>query len=105
MLVNKTPHQIVIRLDAGDVTSPATLPAARVAVGNVELSPVDGIPVSAQVFGAVENLPESAPDTWYIVSVIVAQALPERRDLLRPDTGPDAIRENGQIVAVRRLVQ
>jgi hypothetical protein len=105
VLINKTPHQIVIRLESGDVTIPATLPAARVAVGNVELQPVDGIPVSAQQFGAVENLPEPTPNTWYVVSVIVAQALPERHDLLRPDSGPDAIRENGQIVAVRRLVR
>ena len=104
MLINKTPHPIVIRLESGDITIPATLPAARVAVQNVEHLPVDGIPVSAQVFGAVENLPESTTDTWYIVSVIVASELPERHDLLRPDSGPDAIRENGQIVAVRRLV-
>jgi len=105
MLINKTPHQIVIRLENGDVTIPATLPAASVASENVELQPVDGIPVSAQRFGAAENLPESTPGIWYIVSAIVAQALPERHDLLRPDTGPDAIRENGQIVAVRRLVR
>ena len=35
-------------------------------------------------FGEVENLPEPKPDTYYIVSALVAQACPERDDLLIP---------------------
>lgn len=57
-------------------------------------------------YGAVTGLPDPQPGHAYIVSMMVAQALPDRADLLVPGTGPadEAIRQDGQIVAVTRLI-
>jgi hypothetical protein len=61
-----------------------------------------GIPIVRQHFGQIENLPEPTDGVIYITSSLVAQAA-QRVDVVSPDTGPTAIRENGQIVAVRGL--
>ena len=56
--------------------------------------------------GKVIGLPEPQEDTYYIVSAMVAQAVPERTDVYAPDTGDTAIRDKkGNIVQVTRLVQ
>jgi hypothetical protein len=52
----------------------------------------------------VEGLPEPEDGVIYITSSLVAGKLPSRPDVLAPDTGPTAVRdENGHIVAVNRL--
>lgn len=59
-----------------------------------------------QSFGAVVGLPEPQEGTIFVVSAVVLSALKgSRPDVYGPDTGPDAIRENGQVIAVRGLVQ
>ena len=69
---------------------------------HAKIEHVDTVRVS---YGEIEGLPDPAPDTIYIVSAIVAQAA-MRADVLSPDTGPTAIRdENGQIEAVRRFIR
>lgn len=57
-------------------------------------------------YGSITGLPDPQAGQYYIVSMMVAQALPDRADLLVPGTGPadEAIRDNGQIVAVTRLI-
>lgn len=102
-LVNLTPHQIIIRPDnAPEIVVPPTAPATRCAVTSVSAGTVNGIPLVRQEFGQVENLPAPIPDVVYIVSTLVAQRA-QRADVASPDTGPTAIRENGQVVAVRNL--
>jgi hypothetical protein len=102
-LINLTPHKIVVRPGAGaDIVIEPTAPTARMAVKSVIGTPIDGIPVTRQEFGAIENLPEPQAGTVFIVSTLIASAV-KRPDVLSPDTGPTAIRENGQIVAVRGL--
>jgi len=66
------------------------------------------IPVVRTTYGEVEGLPEPQPNTYYIVSIIVAQALRgERDDLLYPDTGPGSVcrDQDGRIVGVRFLAK
>jgi hypothetical protein len=64
-----------------------------------------GVRLVRQTTGQVSGLPEAQPDTIYIVSGMVLAAMNgSRPDVVAPDTGPDAIRENGQIVAVRGFV-
>lgn len=66
------------------------------------------IPVFVREFGEITGLPESAEGVIYITSALVAQEAAKRgrRDVLAPDTGPSAVRdENGHIVAVRGLVR
>ena len=106
MFMNLTPHPLNV-LDANGVEHvfmPTTL-AARVAVSVEAREPVEGFRVSSQSFGEVENLPAQEGVT-YIVSALVLSALKgSRSDVVAPDTGPTAIRENGQIKAVRGFVQ
>jgi len=57
------------------------------------------VPTVRKSFGAVTGLPDPAPDTLYIVSQIVFDALPGRNDLIVPSDvvrGPD-----GQVIGCR----
>lgn len=107
MFINLTPHSLNV-LDAQGVENifiPTTL-AARVAVSVEVREPIEGFRVSSQSFGEVENLPAQQEGVTYIVSALVLAALKgSRQDVVAPDTGPTAIRENGQIKAVRGFVQ
>jgi hypothetical protein len=51
--------------------------------------------------------PSPQPGVYYLVSSRVAShpALRGRQDVLSPDTGPTAFRQNGQIIAVTRLAR
>jgi hypothetical protein len=77
---------------------------ARLVPRTADAGPADGFPVVFCFPGIVEGLPEYVMGTYLIVSSMVAQH-PDiaitRPDVLAPNTGPTAIRENGQIVAVR----
>ena len=73
---------------------------ARCSVATEKATEIDGIPVNRSVFGQVLGLPEPVEGTIYIVSTLVAQQA-RRPDVVSPDTGPTAIREGGQVVAVR----
>lgn len=99
--VNLTPHALTIE-------GLGTLPSrgvARCAALREETQPLAGIRLVRQTFGEVQGLPAPQADTTYIVSALVLGALRgSRPDVVAPDTGPDAIRENGQIVAVRGFV-
>ena len=107
-LVNLTPHTVSIASESGEIVRKIepTLPSARVNSTAVKGAPIDGVLFVETVFGQVENLPEPKEDTIYIVSQIVIAALPARRDLVRPDTGPTCVRDaEGKIVAVRALTR
>jgi len=83
----------------------ATIPpadqAARVSVTTETRSVVGGIPISISVFGDVVGLPEPRRGTIYIVSLMVANACPNRVDLaIVNETMRDA---SGQIVGARSL--
>jgi hypothetical protein len=105
MLVNLTPHAIVVQKEGVETTIPPSGQAARCVVKTVLMNhlglaeTVGGFPLSRQEFGAVEGLPEPKAGVWYITSTIVAQRA-KRPDVVSPDTGPTAIRENGQVKAV-----
>ena len=102
-LINLTPHSIVIVDEDGHGgTIEPTAPPARMTVTSVSAGSVAGIPLVRQEYGEIENLPEPADGVIYITSTMVAQRA-QRPDVVSPDTGPTAIRENGQIVAVRNL--
>jgi hypothetical protein len=87
-LVNLTPHPVTLVVDGAEVTVPASGRVARVATTEVEIGEVvvDGlrVPLVAQAYGDVENLPDPAPGVLYVVSALVAQAVPGRTDLVSP---------------------
>ena len=101
MLINLTPHEVRIIRGDGEITLPPSGTIARCNVTRRQVGLVDGIPVNRTAFGAVEGLPDPQPDTYYIVSALVAQACPDRHDLLIPD---DTVRDDqGRIIGCRAL--
>lgn len=106
-LVNLTPHKISVFLPNGEKTEiEPSGTVARVQARSVEIGTVEGIPVVRTEFGAVDGLPEPQPNTIFIVSTLVAQALKgKRHDIVAPDTSPQsAIRdENGRIMGIKRF--
>jgi hypothetical protein len=100
--INCTPHALTVE---GLGTIPASGVVPRCATVRSEAHSVGGVRLIRQTVGQVTGLPESVPDTVYIVSGMVLGALNgTRSDVVAPDTGADAVRENGQIVAVRGFV-
>lgn len=110
MLVNLTPHPITLALPDGSRQTIQPSGLARCLPGPATVGD-EGLPVPVArqgALGPVEGLPGPAAGTVYIVSALVLghPSLAGRRDVLAPGTGPadGAIRDNGQIVAVTRLV-
>jgi hypothetical protein len=106
-IINLTPHSFTLCNDAGEIIRviEPTKPAARVSSTVKTVGEVDGIPVTVTTFGAVEGLPEPQEGTVYIVSLLVQQAVPNRSDVYRPDTGPQSVVRDGagQIIGVKAL--
>ena len=68
-----------------------------------QIGEIDGIPIMATRFGTVYNLPDKEEGVFLIVSPIVANALPDRDDLLVPDL---LVRDNqGQIIGAEALAR
>lgn len=127
MFVNLTPHEIKLKvqvqahdpvqnqnltqIDGGPfalLRIPPEPVSARVSTVEevVGLSDAGGliVTVSKHTFGQIEGLPEPKPDTIYIVSGMVRDALEGRQDVLAPDTGKTAVRSsNGQVAYVTRM--
>lgn len=107
-IINLTPHALNFMPQGPDgpvVTIPPSGQVARCAVNRVQVDTVtvNGItvPVNRTQFGAVTDLPDPQPDTIYIVSAVVAQAVPERQDVFIVD---DTVRdEQGRIIGARAL--
>lgn len=109
--INLTPHALTIE---GVETIPPSGTVARVGTVRVGMGTCGGVRVTLQNLGQVEGLPAPAADTIFIVSGMVLDALKRQAaqvgssragaDVFAPDTSSDAIRENGNIVAVRGLV-
>lgn len=101
---NYMPHTLNIELSSGERIAIESSGVARCAVKNVQVGEVDGVPVVSAEYGEITGLPEPQDGVVYVVSMLVAQRA-GRADVLSPDSGPTAIRENGQVVAVRNLVR
>ena len=105
-LKNLTPHPVTIVLPNGEST---TLPPEGVVprreTVTEDAGEIDGIPVVRNTLGPVIGLPEPEEGITYIVPFLVASVLPERDDLIAPDTTPaSVVRDNqGRIVGVKRL--
>ncbi len=107
-IINLTPHPLNLMPEGPDgpmVTIPPSGLVARCAVDRVQVDTVavDGIavPVNQTRFGEVSDLPDPQPDTIFVVSALVAQAVPDRQDVFIVD---DAVRdEQGRIIGARAL--
>lgn len=95
-LINLTPH-VIDYWDPVTNTKQSIAPeknAVRAQNDLKYLGTIDGVPVKANKFGNILNLPPSKPNTFYIVSLVVLQAneaAPEherRYDLIGPNMAP-----------------
>lgn len=109
-IVNLTPHALNMMPGGPDgpvITIPPSGTVARCAtqrtqVGTVTIDGVD-IPVNRTVFGEVTGLPDPQPDTIYVVSALVAQAVQGRDDVVIVD---DAVRDaEGRIIGARAFAR
>jgi len=108
-VINLTPHPIVLMPYEGCqycyVDIPTSGEIARCAVDRVQVDTITiddiTVPVNRTQFGEVTGLPDPRPDTIYIVSAVVAQAVPDRPDVFIVD---DAVRDDqGRVVGARAL--
>ena len=96
-IVNRTPHVITLKNSEGEiVTIDAPIRVIRVSQTVAHGGELNGIPVHVSQFGEViecdndqaggnpSPLPEPVEGVWYVVSGMVASALPHRTDLLTP---------------------
>lgn len=103
-MLNLTPHAITLRSpDGSEQTIKPSGTVARVEMTEQVVSEHSGLPVIARQPGAVTGLPDDG--TPCLVSAMVLSAVPGRPNTFAPDTGGTAIRKDGQIVAVTRLVR
>lgn len=85
-IVNCTPHEInIVKEDGTILTIEASGIVPRCTQTEAHVASVDGIAVTKQVFGEVINLPEAQPETFLVVSRLVASAAKGLYDLLVPD--------------------
>lgn len=100
-ILNYTPHQVNIILSTGEIQSFQSVGNARCKQESKIVSTIANIPVSQTTFGEVEGLPKEQEGIYYIVSRLIIQALPSRKDLLVPN---DIVRDNkGQIIGCKSL--
>lgn len=109
-VVNLTPHEIVLMPEGPDGPTVTIPPSGRVArcdtlqtqLGTVIVDGVS-VPVNQTQFGAVDDLPDPQPGVIYVVSELVAHAMPWRDDIFIVD---DTVRdEQGRIIGARALAR
>lgn len=105
--INLTPHAITVLDTVGvEHTFQPSGEIARVSSTQVELPQLGGFAVAKTVWGDVTGLSAPQDDTVLIVSGLVLGHCADRPDVVGPDTGPTAIRnDKGHIVAVRGFVK
>ena len=105
-IFNLTPHPITIDDGTKKVTfepmEVKELP--RVNMETTGQDEVDGITIRNIKPSTITHLPEIEIGTLYIVSAMVAQAAPHRRDLICPDTEEATRDKKGFIVSVKGFV-
>lgn len=104
-IINVTPHSISLANEAGEIvaTFSPSGEKVRVATHQEVVGTLFGAEVRQTVYGDLTGLPQPREGVVYLASSLVAQqaAREGRTDVVAPDTGATAIRENGQVVAVR----
>lgn len=105
MIVNLTPHEIVLYRGDERVAYPPCGIVCRVGEEREQIGTLDGAPVTRVRYTAINDLPGYDPETTYIVSAVVlaaAKALSYPHKLVAPDTGAGAVRDaGGRIIGTR----
>ena len=111
-LVNLTPHPLVLcdaegnpRITLAPAGAAVRCKEQRTTLGNIRVSEEFEIPMTKVGYGDLAGLPDPAPETMYVVSVIAASAVKAagRDDILITDL---AVRdETGRITGCRALAR
>jgi hypothetical protein len=105
-IINLTPHTVkVVSSNNQVIREYPSAGVARVATTAQVIDEVDGISVVRTSFGEVQGLPDPDGESIFIVSMVVGQAVSGRSDVICPDSGPSAYRENGLIIGVRQFAR
>lgn len=100
--VNLTPHTLnIVRADNSVLIIEATGKIARVSSKTEVVEVIDGIEVIEPTFGDIVDLPEPEEGTKFIVSRMVKNLVPERKDVLVP--GLLARDDKGNIIGAKGL--
>lgn len=100
-ILNYTPHTVNIILESGEIYNFLSVGNARCVQTTVQVGEINNIPITSTEFGEVEGLPQEQKGIYYIVSRLILQALPQRRDLLVPN---EVVRdEKGKIIGCKSL--
>lgn len=113
-IINLTPHQINIFNEENQlITVYPSSGTIRLETSKQKVS-IEGLSDIADTFKIVRSqankdlLPKQKPNTFYIVSSMVQEAHPERKDFIAPNTSADAagaVRDDkGNIIGVRSFV-
>ncbi len=99
---NYTPHKVNIVTNDGREYEYASEGVARIdEIGYEVIANHAGVEIRQTQYGDVIGLPDAQLGVRYIVSSMVRDRLPHRRDLVSPDSGKTCLRENGNIKATR----
>jgi len=103
--INFTRHEIVVRRDGqAGLWIPPSGTVIRMTARYTHIDDVEGAEVVETKYFLPDGLmPEPHDGIIYIVSSLVAMRFKGRADVVAPDTGITAIREQGRIVAIRRF--
>ena len=111
IFINCTPHVVRVLASGSDTEVALEVPPSghrpQVTQQMGEAEMVESVPVRTCIRGGVSGLPEPVEGTLYIVASMIRDALPERTDLVSPDTSRDgAVRgPDGQPWATRWLIR
>lgn len=105
---NRTEHEVRIFNTIGanipdKVLEQYTGEPIRVSCESRKVDTIEGIDIYEVVYGEVTGLPEFKEGVYYVVSAMVRQALPHRKDLLSP--GQLIRNEKGQPIGCLGLVR
>ena len=107
-MLNRTEHSVKIFNTIGVETPDMVLEQytgepIRVSYESRKVGVIEGIDIYKNVYGEVTGLPEFKKGVYYVVSAMVRQALPGRKDLLSP--GQLIRNEAGQPIGCLGLVR
>lgn len=107
-MLNRTEHEVKVYNTVGAIIPDKVLEQykeepIRVSCESRKVGTIEGVDIYENVYGEVTGLPEYQEGTYYVVSAMVRQALPHRKDLLSP--GQLIRNEAGQPVGCLGLVR
>lgn len=102
-IINKTPHAVYLLNKDGTVLRvfPKSNGMIRVKETVTDLNDIDGIPICSTKWSKTIDVPDYVEGIYYIVSQLVKNAMPRRKDFLTPK---GAVRDDeGNVIGCTRL--